>query len=141
MAYVKPGYWKAGYAVGDVFSASVQIAATTDDAAFSGGAVVAGSPASVYVGIGATTSDAVFSGSAYVSPSFRISATTDSAVFSGGATVGTFSGSISDADIARIADAVMARLLGGYLPVNVKKVNDLTIVGQGLAPPNHWRPA
>mgnify|MGYP000999306427 FL=1 len=49
-------------------------------------------------------------------------------------------GSLSDADIARIAAAVLAALQATSIPVNVKKVNDLTVVGQGLAPPNHWRP-
>ncbi len=42
-----------------------------------------------------------------------------------------------------IASAVLAALQASPVPfpANVKKVNDLPVVGQGLAPPNHWRPA
>ena len=66
---------------------------------------------------------------------------------------GTFSGSISDADIARIvqavllqlsnesiADAVLAALNATTIPVDMKKTNGITIIGTGskLSP---WRPA
>ena len=96
-----------------------------------------------YSAVSVTTDDAVFSGGAgvYAGASSSINATTDDAVFSGSTVVGGgFSGSISDADIARIVSAVLAALQATAIPVNVKKVNDRTVVGQGLAPPNHWRP-
>lgn len=43
---------------------------------------------------------------------------------------------------AEISAAVLAALQASSVPfpANVKKVNDRTVVGQGLAPPNHWRP-
>lgn len=40
-------------------------------------------------------------------------------------TSGTFSGSLSDSDIARIASAVLAALQASVIPVNVKQVNDV----------------
>lgn len=47
---------------------------------------------------------------------------------------------LTTADINAIAAAVLAALQATAIPVNVKQVNDLPITGQGLAPPNHWRP-
>jgi len=96
-----------------------------------------------YAGVTATADDAVFSGGATIAgvlASVSIAATTDDAVFAGGAAPGgSWSGSISDADVARIADAVMARLLAVAIPVNIKQVNDVSIKGIGT-PANPWNP-
>lgn len=104
-----------------------------DDAIFAGGAVVSGAPneasfsvttddavffgsvaTAVLAAISATTADAVFSGGATVvgSPaSATFAVTTDSATFFGSAsTGGTFTGSLSDADITRIVQAVLLQL-------------------------------
>ena len=54
-------------------------------------------------------------------------------------TTGTWSGSISDEDIARIAAAVLAALSATVIPVNIKAVNDVTIKGIGT-PANPWNP-
>lgn len=52
----------------------------------------------------------------------------------------SFSGSISDADIARIVQAVLTALNATTIPVDMKKTNGITIMGTGsrLSP---WRPA
>lgn len=54
-------------------------------------------------------------------------------------TTGTWSGSISDEDIARIAAAVLAALSATVIPANIKAVNDVTIKGTGT-PANPWNP-
>lgn len=54
-------------------------------------------------------------------------------------TTGTWSGSISDEDIARIAAAVLAALSATVIPANIKAVNDVTIKGIGT-PTNPWNP-
>ena len=48
-------------------------------------------------------------------------------------------GSLSDADIARIAAAVLAALQATAIPVNIKQVNDVTIKGIGTQS-NPWNP-
>jgi hypothetical protein len=44
----------------------------------------------------------------------------------------SFGGSLSDEDIARIVVAVMAAMNATTVPVNIKKVNDVTIRGTGV---------
>lgn len=101
---------------------------TTADTVFSGNAHQSGVAASVF---SPTTADAVFSGGTVVFPKTLILATLTDAVFMGGASAGAcaalvsaqtdnarftgssssagggFSGSLSDADVARIANAVL----------------------------------
>ena len=50
-----------------------------------------------------------------------------------------FSGSISDADIARIVQAVLSALNATTIPVNIKQVNSITIKGAGVTG-NTWGP-
>lgn len=57
----------------------------------------------------------------------------------GTASTGTFSGSISDADITRIVQAVLAALNATTIPVNIKQVNSITIKGAGVTG-NTWGP-
>lgn len=85
----------------------------TSGAVFAGGASLAGAPATA--SFAATTADATASFSAeVVGPAVSecgFSVSLDAAVFAGSASGGgTFTGSLSDADIARIAAAVLAAL-------------------------------
>ncbi len=50
-----------------------------------------------------------------------------------------FTGSISDADITRIVQAVLAALNATAIPVNIKQVNSITIKGAGVTG-NTWGP-
>ena len=52
---------------------------------------------------------------------------------------GGFIGALSDADIARIAVAVVAALQGTTIPANIKQVNDVTVQGAGTKL-NPWQP-
>jgi hypothetical protein len=100
-----------------------------------------GSPVSVALQVGAatatftaTTADATFSGSATVagaSVTATFAATTADATFSGAAISGSFSGSISDADITRIVNAVLAALNATTIPVDAQKMNGAEIIGDG----------
>lgn len=63
-----------------------------------------------------------------------------SVLYAPAVSTGSFTGSISDADIARIVQAVLAALQATTIPVDMKKTNGITIIGTGsrLSP---WRPA
>lgn len=141
------------FAGGAVVSGSpnhASFAVTTDDAVFFGSVATA-----VLAVVSATTDDVVFSGGASVvgSPaSATFAVTTDNASFSGAASTGTLSGSISDADITRIvqavllqlnnesiAAAVLAALQTTAIPVNIKQVNSIPIKGAGVTG-NTWGP-
>jgi len=65
-----------------------------------------------------------------------------SATVSGVATraAGTFTGSLSDADIARIAAAVLAALQATAIPVNTVQINSKPLTGSGT-PADPMRPA
>jgi len=56
----------------------------------------------------------------------------------GAASTGTFTGSISDEDITRIVQAVLAALNATTIPVDTRKMNGAAVIGTGLIG-DDWR--
>lgn len=149
-----------GAAVASGFSAGVSastiIAASLGTAAAAGYQANLSSAASIFAATGTATASgfaaeisaggevviacsvgsAVASGyAASISSAFSLLANTGNASASGYAaaisTGGTFSGSISDADIARIVQAVLAALNATTIPVDTRKMNGAAVIGDG----------
>lgn len=135
-----------GSATATGYQASLSSAASIP--ATLGTAMASGFAAEISAGgevvIACSVGSAVASGyAASISSAFSLLANTGNASASGYAaaisTGGTFSGSISDADITRIVQAVLAALNATTIPVNIKQVNSITIKGAGVTG-NTWGP-
>jgi hypothetical protein len=97
-----------------------------DSASVSGKVYVAGTLSAIEGGLDAFAA----SGDIYVFGTLSaVESGSDTASFTGPSNV-----TLTNADIAAIADAVWAKFAAEFLPVDVRRVNTITIAGAGVAP-------